>query len=104
MSKVTENISEIQESVTETVQKSSQASTLDTRTFSEIWKSLTRTEQENLKNALLVKGCTTTRQTINNWANDKKRPSLLPVKKAVAQVVSKVIGSRVSGETLFPAR
>lgn len=90
----------MQEQSSETINKSP----LDTRTFPEIWKELTPLQKETLRYALIQKKCTTTRQTVSNWANDKKRPTMPPVKNAVAQVVSRVIGSRVSGDTLFPAR
>ena len=80
------------------------ATQADTRTFPEIWKGLTRLQKETLRYALIKNKVCTTRQSVNNWANDRKRPSLPLVRKEVARVVSSVIGSRVFGDTLFPPR
>ena len=74
----------------------------DTRTFQQIWKSMSQQEQEDLTLRLYNANACRTRQTIWNWANGKVRPSHPVVRETVAKVVGKAIGSRVSPYSLFP--
>ncbi len=72
---------------------------VDTRTFPEIWKSLTPLEQEligeKLRRDLIV-----SRQALWCWVNGKRNP--LPLyRKAIADILNKM-GISVSVRTLFP--
>lgn len=75
----------------------------DARTFPQIWESLSSAERENLTLEIYKARCCRTRQTIWKWANEKARPSSPLVRESVAKVVSKTIGAKCFGETLFPA-
>ncbi len=74
----------------------------DARTFSEIWGSLTKDEKSDLASKFYAAKCCGTPQTIWNWGVGKTRPSLL-AQKEIANVVSKFLGARVYGRTLFPS-
>lgn len=74
----------------------------DARTFPEIWGKLNQDEKSDLSAKLFAAKCCGTPQTIWNWGTGKTRPAPL-VRKEIANVVSKFIGTRVFGATLFPA-
>ena len=76
--------------------------TVDARTFPQIWASLNSSERDELSYQLFRAKCTKTRQTIWNWANGKSQPNMPLIRKAVASVVGKVIGTPVLENTLFP--
>ena len=84
--------------------KMNQKNEVDARSFPEICKGLSQLEKETLSYALIKKGCATTRQTVWNWASGNTRPNHPAVQKLVADVVGKIIGSRVLPQTLFPAK
>ena len=74
------------------------------RTFPEIWASLTADEREELHYQLIKSRCTTTRQTVWNWASGKKRPFSVLISNEIAKCVTKVTGKRVIANTLFPGK
>ena len=76
----------------------------DLRSFPEIWVTLTKEEKEDVTRQLITDGYTLSRQTVHNWASGKWQPRTLAAKKGVAVSVSKAIGLRVFGQTLFPSR
>ena len=76
-------------------------SVIDTRTFQEIWKSLTPVEQGHLRYQL-IQDTTYTRQAINAWANGSS-PINKMARVAVAKTVNKVLGLNTSHTLLFPA-
>ncbi len=77
---------------------------INTESFPKIWAGLTEGQQYSLGTALISEKCTTTRQTVWNWANGKTQPTSQDTKIHVAKIVSKVVGSRVLPHTLFPAK
>lgn len=77
---------------------------IDARSFPQIWATMTASERDDLAIQLYAKKCCKTRQTVWNWANGKKQPNSPLVIDTVAKVVSKAVGSRVLGRTLFPSR
>lgn len=74
----------------------------NTRTFPEIWATMSSQERDDLALALYNAKCCKSRQAIWNWANGKRQPNSPLVKDTVAKVVGKAIGSRVFSHTLFP--
>lgn len=75
-----------------------------TDSFPKIWAGLTEGQQYSLGMALIQEKCTTTRQTIWNWANGKTQPTSQDTKNHIAKIVSKVVGLRVLPDTLFPGK
>lgn len=73
---------------------------LDTRTFPEICKSITATEWIEIRNRMFVKLCKT-EQTFLNWRNGKTYPLSIIERKAVAEIVNKVLGIKTQHNTLF---
>lgn len=75
----------------------------DLRSFPEIWGTLSRDEKDNVFVQLVKDGCTTSRQTVWNWASGKWQPRTRAMKNVVAASVAKATGLRVFGTSLFPA-
>ena len=77
-------------------------SVIDTRTFPEVWKSLTPLEQGFLRHSLM---CTTTatRQTICNWINGGK-PVYQKTRSIVAATINRVFHMNTKKEFLFPEK
>lgn len=73
---------------------------LQQKSFQEIWKILTPSEQADVRYELMSK-IRCTMQTVRNYANGRTRPSY-PVMKEVASVVSKVTGTKCHPNYLFP--
>lgn len=72
---------------------------IDTRTFPEIWKSLTPLEQKLLEEKIM-KELIVSRQALWLWANGQRNP--LPLyRKAIADILSSM-GIRTSMKILFP--
>ena len=84
--------------------QSKETNPTDARTFPEIWASLTTDEREELHYQLMKSRCTTTRQTVWNWASGKKRPFSVLISNEIAKCVTKVTGKRVIAATLFPSK
>ena len=74
---------------------------IDTRTFQEIWKSLTPVEQGHLRYQI-IRDTSYTRQAINNWANGAT-PINKMARVAVTRVVNRVLGLNTSHALLFPS-
>lgn len=74
----------------------------ETRPLTEIWKSLSVNEQEDLRYALLMSKVAKTRQAIFYWVTGQRVPSNDVIKERIAQVVSKKIGKKATSHTLFP--
>ena len=74
----------------------------DARTFPEIWASLNKNEQSELR-FVLIRDLDITRQTIANWSKGVQ-PIYKDTKKKVATIVGRNLGISVSWLTLFPAR
>ncbi len=74
----------------------------DTRTLPEIWKTLTPQQQEDLKSALIMAKAAKSRQAIYYWATGQRRPQSEIVRDRIAVVVSRIIGAKTHGKTLFP--
>ena len=81
-----------------------QINNVDSRTFPALWNDLTKPQQELLGYQLIRKGCTTTRQTVWNWATGKSRPATAISRNSVVKVIENSLGIRTYAETLFPAR
>lgn len=77
---------------------------INTDSFSKIWSGLTNEQRYSLCTSLLHEKCTTTRQTVWNWANGYSRPTSHENRKHIADVVRKVVGLHVLPDTLFPPR
>ena len=80
-----------------------ETTSLNARTFPQIWENLSSDERESLTLEIYNAKCCRTRQTIWKWATDKVRPSTL-VRETLAKVVSKAIGTKVYANTLFPEK
>lgn len=74
----------------------------DTRTFGEIYRSLTIPDRQELFRQMHIANVCCTRQTMWNWANGKSRPAQRLVLTATAKVVGRFLGRTVSPVTLFP--
>lgn len=83
----------------------SKNSSIDTRTFPEIWASLgtSTPEQLMLRDALIDK-MHISRQTVNNWGLGKSTPISDFQKKTACMVVNGHLGIRTVFRTLFPGR
>ena len=75
-----------------------------TKTFPEIWESLSKHERSFLRYQLKKNGCANTDMTIWNWGKDKKRPTSAVVKSAISKTITTFIGKKTSPDTLFPER
>ena len=75
-------------------------SVMDTRTFPEIWKSLTPVERGHLRYQL-IRDTTCTRQTINHWVKGVM-PVHLKTRKLVALTMNRVLGITTNRALLFP--
>lgn len=82
----------------------SEIKTTDTRTFPQIWATLTADEREDLILRIYNSKACKTRQTVRNWAAGRVVPDSPLVKDTVANCVSKVTGTRVLGGVLFPVK
>ena len=76
--------------------------TTDTRTLPEIWKTLNAQEQEDLRMGLIMAKTAKSRQAIHYWVNGQRKPQSDLVRDRGALVVSRVIGKKCYGRTLFP--
>lgn len=74
--------------------------TKDTRTFKEIFDSLTGRERVELCRKLIVKRCCGDKVTFYSWA--KGRIPQRRVRSTIAKIVGNFIGAESSEETLFP--
>lgn len=75
---------------------------IETRTFPQIWDSLSQDERDDLTLRLYAAKCCRTRQSIWEWASGKGQPGAMLVRDTVAKTVSKFIGRKSTPQTLFP--
>lgn len=76
--------------------------TLDARPFPQIWGLLSKSEREDLTLLIYNAKICKTRQTIWKWGRGECGPMNRLLQNEVAKCVSKITGTRVSGQTLFP--
>lgn len=74
---------------------------IDSRSFPEIWASLTRGERNDLTIEIYKARCCSSYQTICNWAHGRQKPKPV-ISKEVASVVSRFLKKRILRGTLFP--
>ena len=75
---------------------------IETRTFPEIWASLSQGEREDLTLRLYAAKCCRTRQSIWEWGSGRVKPGAPLIRDAVAKTVSKFTGRKSTPQTLFP--
>lgn len=73
----------------------------DTRTFQEIWNSLSSAEQSNLRTELQAK-LGVSRQAIYSWHKKGTHPISGQFRKAVCNVLNKTLVIKSHPVTLFP--
>lgn len=73
----------------------------NTKSFQEIWATLSTAERDELSIKFFQKKCCKTRQTVWNWGAGATTPHPL-VRDAVCALVSKAIGQKCFSNTLFP--
>ena len=73
---------------------------MDTRTFPEIYRMLSKAEQAELRDALMKK-LSCTRQSVYNWAKGGY-PIYRPIRLGVAKTINATFGYKVNHLTLFP--
>ena len=76
--------------------------TTNTKSFPEIWATLSEREKDDLCLKLYQKKCCKSRQAIRYWGSGSRKPSSELVRNAIAEVVSKAIGAKCFSHTLFP--
>lgn len=74
----------------------------DSRTLPEIWKGLNKQEQEDIREGIIASKAAKTRNAIYYWCTGQRKPQSDLVRDRVALVVSRVIGKKCYGKTLFP--
>lgn len=75
----------------------------NTKSFPEIWATLSEDEKDELRLKFYQRKCCKTRQAISYWVTGQRRPSPL-VRETIAGIVSKSIGAKCYAHTLFPSR
>ena len=75
---------------------------IDTRTFPELWQSLSPAEQGEVRYQIM-RDTLCTRQSVHNWANGAT-PIYRDIRIKVAKSITKVLGLNVSHLLLFPDR
>lgn len=73
----------------------------DTRTFQQIWNSLTSAEQSSLRGDIREK-LGFSRQTVYDWHKNGASPKSLALRKVVCRIVNKNLGLKTHYLTLFP--
>ena len=76
--------------------------TTNTKSFPEIWATLSETEKDDLCIKLYQRKCCKSRQAIRYWGAGARKPSNQIVRNAIAEVVSKQLGAKCYAHTLFP--
>lgn len=80
-------------------------SSIDTRTFPEIWASLGTSSPEQLMlRDVLIEKLHITRQSVNNWGLGKTCPISEYLKKRACTVINNHLGINTVFRTLFPGR
>jgi len=73
---------------------------IDTRSFPEIWETLTDYQKDNLRFAIYV-NMRVSPQTVWYWRTGKRRPSFVN-RKEIARLTSIVTKTKCNSELLFP--
>ena len=74
----------------------------ETRTFPEIWGSLSSDERDDLAVKLFNAKCCRTRQSIWEWSTGRVSPNAPLIRETVAKTVSKFTGKKATPSILFP--
>ena len=74
----------------------------DTRSFPEIWATLSKDERDDLSLKFFQKKCCLSRQAVFYWGSGERIPGSPLVRETIAQIVSKTLGTKVYPQTLFP--
>lgn len=74
---------------------------IETRSFPEIYKSLTDYEKSKLLAEFVKSSCLGTNQTFWSWGTGKTKPNHPLVIEKVADVLGKFLGKKVLPKTLF---
>lgn len=77
---------------------------VDTRSFGEIWLTLSHDEKLELTRKLFLNDVCITRQTIWGWATGRYKPKQRLVMNSLVRVLGRFLGRTVSAHTLFPER
>lgn len=82
--------------------QSNEIKSVCTKSFPEIWATLSEQQKDDLSIKFYQKKCCKTRQTVWNWANGVKPIPL--AQEAIATILTKALGEKVYAHTLFPAK
>ena len=74
----------------------------NTKSFPEIWQTLSSDEKDNLCILIFQRKCCKSRQAIRQWGAGNRTPRNPIVRDAIAIAVSKAIGQKCYSHTLFP--
>jgi hypothetical protein len=74
---------------------------LDTRTFLQICSGISKAEWLAVMDRIVMQTAKT-EQTVYNWRDGKTAPMSLIERKAVAEIVSRVLGIKTNHRMLFP--
>jgi len=77
-------------------------STTNTKTFPQIWETLTPGEKDDLCIKFYQRKCAKSRQGVWFWAKGMRKPQNPLVRDTIADIVSKFIGEKCFADTLFP--
>lgn len=75
---------------------------VSTSQFSDLWTKCSKVQRSDLMSEIVAKTRVTS-ATVYNWAKGTYIPTSYPVKLAVANCVSKVLGVKTSADILFPS-
>ena len=78
------------------------ASSIETRSFQQIWLDLSSNERGNLATDLFKAKACKTYATVHNWGKGRCAPSQPAVRDIVTKVVSRFLSRKCIEATLFP--
>lgn len=81
-------------------EQSNTKETIDTRTFPEIYSSLNKLQQKELRNKIIRK-TGVSRQTVWYWATGDRIPQNEGIRNLVAECIKKIAGVKVPQHILF---
>lgn len=84
--------------------QSNEISSIDARSFQQIWETLNQDERDELSRKLYVARCCKNRQTIWKWGNGKCSPREPLVREGVCKTVSRFLKTKTTTQTLFPTK
>jgi hypothetical protein len=79
--------------------QSKEKNLIDTRTFPQIWASLSPVEQMGL-NAIIQDKLGVSRKSVYNWAQGNTKPYIY-IRKSLSNVLKQALGIYTSHQTLF---